>query len=176
MLEPMAVHQMAHVLGFGLLWDEEPWTAEQLLRAPSLGAPGADSHFAGSRAVGAFDAAGGGTYDGAKVPVENDTARYGAGALDLHWRESVFESKPQSTFELMTPTLRSAGARLSAVTVESLADLGYRVDPAQAESYRLPGSGGAPAPREGLLCSAPSGPAPRTADFPASLVRRFNAR
>ena len=175
MLEPMAAHQMAHVLGFGLLWDEEPWATQRLLREPSLGAPGADTHFAGTRAVAAFEAAGGEAYRDAKVPVENNTIRYGAGALDVHWRESVFKSKASSSFELMTPTLLPTGAKLSAVTIESLADLGYRVNPAAAENYRLPSSARAQE-HEGLRCTVSSVPPPRAAEFPANLMRSFNGR
>ena len=67
--------------------------------------------------------------------VENNTARYGAGGLDGHWRESVFGD------ELMTPTI-SVNAQtaqpLSKVTIASLADLGYRVDLTQADSFSLP--------------------------------------
>ena len=136
-LRPMVVHQMAHVLGFGLLWDEEQFG---LLEHPSIapgGVPvaGRDTHFAGRQATSAFDDAGGGVHIGAKVPVENDTGRYGSGALDVHWRESVFGA------ELMSSTLNAAQAPLSRVTIASLADLGYEVNPARADTYRLPGSG-----------------------------------
>ena len=83
-----ALHEIAHVLGFGLgsLWDG-------LLEEPSggffgAGVPRRDTHFRGASAVAAFDRAGGTAYVGRKVPVENDTSRYGRGALDTHWRES----------------------------------------------------------------------------------------
>ena len=125
-------HEFAHVLGFGLLWGDS-------LRAPSLGRsgnriPGQDTHFTGREAVANFNAAGGATYAGAKVPVENDTAEYGIGALDAHWRESVFGA------ELMTTSVVVADPPepLSAVTIASLADLGYAVDYSQAQSYLLP--------------------------------------
>ena len=89
------LHEIAHVLGFGLgsLWD-------RLLREPSgARVSGQDTHFRGEAAVAAFDRAGGTSYAGRKVPVENDTSRYGRGALDTHWRESVFGA------ELMTTTV-----------------------------------------------------------------------
>ena len=117
-----AVHEVAHILGFGL----ELWESRGLLQNPSEDNPTADTHFAGTRAIAAFDAAGGFSYDGAKVPVQN-------GGDDSHWRESVLD------LELMTPALR-LGERnpLSAITLESFADLGYSIDASQASSYRLP--------------------------------------
>ena len=80
--------------------------------------PNGDQHFNGPLAIAAFDAAGGQNYAGAKVPVEGG-----------HWRGSVFGD------ELMTPT--GTGA-ISAITVQSLADLGYGVDINQADAYTLP--------------------------------------
>ena len=129
-----ALHEIAHVLGFGLesLWND-------LLREPSVsqsGAsiPGRDTYFSGAAAVAAFDRVGGTSYSGRKVPVENDTSRYGRGALDTHWRESVFGA------ELMTTSVVIAdGAEpLSEVTVAALEDLGYQVDYRRAQPYGLP--------------------------------------
>ena len=52
------------------------------------------------------------------------------GSADSHWRESVLGA------ELMTPSLNSGRLNpLSAITIESLADLGYKVDITQAEPY-----------------------------------------
>ena len=117
-----AIHEIAHILGFGL----ELWESRGLLRNPSENNPAADTHFAGARAIAAFDAAGGSSYDGAKVPVEN-------GGDDTHWRETVLGS------ELMTPELRPGERNpLSAVTLQSFADLGYGIDVSQAHPYRLP--------------------------------------
>ena len=78
-LRDTVLHEIAHVLGFGLgsLWQE-------LLQEPSVGGSGSrvperDTHFRGEQAIAAFDAVGGSAYAGAKVPVENDTGRYGRG-------------------------------------------------------------------------------------------------
>ena len=116
-------HELGHVLGFGQ--HRPPWSG--LLSLPSWCTPGQDTHFTGQQALQAFEEAGG-TYDGDGVPVEH-TGR----GRDSHWRESVFGN------EIMTIE-RDPGARqvLSAVTVEALADLGYKVDPSGAEPYRLP--------------------------------------
>ena len=127
-----AAHEIAHVLGFGLLWDD-------LLKEPSLGrsgnrVSGQDTHFDGQGAVAKFNDAGGDTYAGAKVPVENDAAEYGIGALDAHWRESVFGAEMMTT----SVVVADAAEPLSAVTIASLADLGYEVDYSQAQSYLLP--------------------------------------
>lgn len=126
-LEELILHEIGHVLGIGSLWAEFG-----LLRNPSLATPGADTHFNGALAVAAFDDAGGTNYaEGAKVPVEN---RAGPGSGDSHWRQSVFRT------EVMTP-VASIGTPdpLSAITIQSLADLGYTVDVSLAEPYALPG-------------------------------------
>ena len=125
-----ALHEIAHVLGFGLgaLWDG-------LLREPSVGrVSGRDTHFRGEAAVAAFDRAGGTSYAHKKVPVENDTSLYGRGALDTHWREWVFGA------ELMTTAvvIEDGTEPLSEVTIAALEDLGYQVDYRRAQPYRLP--------------------------------------
>ena len=125
-------HELAHALGFGTIWH---------LVNPSIGpdgveVPGQDTHFSGPAAVAAFNAAGGRSYTGgAKVPVENDTERYGVGGLDGHWRESVFAD------ELLTSSLSidpGSNEPLSIVTVAALRDLGYSVDYTAAQQYTLP--------------------------------------
>ena len=128
-LEEVILHEMGHVLGIGTLWSRFG-----LLRNPSLYVEGTpDTHFAGPLAITAFDQAGGGAYThGDKVPVEN---RLGPGSGDSHWRDWVFDH------ELMTPTQNIGVADpLSAVTIQSLADLGYTVDVGLAEAYSLPGT------------------------------------
>ena len=176
-LERAAMRQIAYVLGFGLLWDEVPF---ELLKEASVAAGGAvaagrDSHFAGEEAVRAFDESGGAAYDGAKVPVENGTMKYGSGALDLHWRESVFGT------ELMTTALESATAPVSKVTLASLADLGYEVDYGRAELYRLPasGAGADPAAAAGGVRFVGGGrrrAAIAVAELPAGMMRSVNGQ
>ena len=126
-----ALHEIGHVLGFGTLWDRFGY-----LQDPAAGTASRlpDTHFSGALAIAAFNHAGGASYPGAKVPVENDTARY-PGAEDSHWRESVFGD------ELMTGGLRGVRGTfepLSRVTVASLADLCYAVNYAAADAFRLP--------------------------------------
>lgn len=127
----LAVHEIAHALGFGLLW-----RPLGLLRNPALGVGAIDAHFVGPLAIAAFDAAGGTDYTGgAKVPVEN---LGGAGSANLHWRGSVLGG------ELLRPLNRlGVPETLSAITIQSMADLGYIVDVSLAEPYALPGVGAA---------------------------------
>ncbi len=125
LLEAFVTHEMAHALGFvpGL------WDRHRRLRDPSLpDDPGADTHFDGPLAIAAFDAAGGAGYALAKVPVESGAQ---AGVSDSHWRASVFGD------ELMTPRLTGDSQPLSLITLESLYDLGYEVDLAEADSFNL---------------------------------------
>ena len=128
-LEEVILHEIGHLLGIGTVWNEQG-----LLVNPSLrGRPGTDTHFRGPMAIAAFNEAGGEIYTGGeKVPVENYAGR---SAADAHWRESVLDH------ELMTPTL-SLGVPnpLSAITIQSLADMGYFVDVSLAETFRLPGA------------------------------------
>lgn len=123
-VEDVVLHELGHTLGLGTIWHHTG-----LLALSSLFSPGADTHFLGEHAIEAFDSAGGTSYTSAKVPVENSM---GYGSSDTHWRESVLG------LELMTP-VQQAGERdpLSAITIESLADLGYTVDATLADDYEL---------------------------------------
>ncbi len=129
--EAVILHEMAHVIGLGIVWD-----VLGLLVNPSLpSSPGVDTHFIGPRAIVAFDDVGGTGYTaGEKVPVENEQG--GGGTRDSHWRESVFDN------ELMTGFLNAGANPLSVVTVESFADIGYVIDPTGADSYTLPAAAG----------------------------------
>ena len=105
------LHEIGHVLGFGTIWSELGFLKDL----------DGDTHFNGPLAIAAFDEAGGSDYAGAKVPVEKMDG--------AHWRPSELPD------ELMGPM---GGSVLSAITVQSLADLGYGVDATQADSYTLP--------------------------------------
>jgi len=135
-LLPTVVHEIGHVLGIGTLWD-----LFELLENPSSDEEELDTHFTGPRAIQAFDDAGGADFQGAKVPVANVG---GPGSINSHWREAVLRT------ELLTPQINAGSNPLSAISIESLADLGYPVDVSAADEYTLPGtSGGSAAMTEG---------------------------
>lgn len=117
-LEPVILHEMAHVLGFGTVWVE---------KGVLVGAGGADPVFIGAEALSlwpSFNL----DYPGTPVPVEN---LFGAGTRDSHWRESVFVA------ELMTGFIESPGVPtpLSKLSIAAMKDIGYAVSYATADSY-----------------------------------------
>ena len=118
-LENIGLHEIGHVLGFGTAWSRHG-----LVQDLSFADPDADTHFNGPLAIAAFDDAGGWGYTGRKVPVQKMDG--------AHWRTDVFVSN-----EIMLPW---GGPALSAVTVQSMADLGYGVDAARADPYTLTGA------------------------------------
>ena len=133
-LSAVILHEIGHALGFGV----HPWEDHNLLQNPSLAPDGfpiipePDTHFSGANAIAAFNAAGGSSYMDAKVPVENTEG--GSSSQDSHWRESILDN------ELMTPFLgeEEVAFPFSAITIQSMADIGYRVDDSQADAYTLP--------------------------------------
>lgn len=134
------LHEMGHVLGIG----GSLWTALGYLQNPSSSSPGStplDTHFNGVHAIAGFDQIGGTTYTGGqKVPVENAA---GPGSINSHWRESVLAN------ELMTPFLNAGTNPLTVLTVLSLRDLGYVVNPLSADQSsmsQLHGDPSRPAP------------------------------
>ena len=122
------LHEMAHVLGFGTVWE-----------TLNLVSGVSDRYFTGPLAIQAFDNAGGRSYSGPKVPVEDDSG---------HWRGSVFGD------ELMTASVRpdlDGSLPLSAITIQSLADHGYQIDVRRADAYVLPSPVSAKPASEHLL-------------------------
>ena len=128
------LHEIGHVLGIGTIWNDLGF-----LRNPSRGGnKGADTFFNGPLAIAAFDAAGGSSYTGGKVPVRNDGEPRSA---DSHWRFSVFGDELMAAGTYVSSfdeTHYKSNNALSAITIQSLADLGYVVDVTQADPYTLP--------------------------------------
>jgi hypothetical protein len=124
-LTNVIVHEMGHVLGVGTLWEEFGF-----LQNPSIvGGPALDTFHNGPNAIQGFNAIGGNTYtQGNKVPVEN---QFAAGTINSHWREGVLAN------ELMTGFINNGTNPLSELTVRSLADFGYVVNPAAADPFFL---------------------------------------
>jgi hypothetical protein len=118
-LVDVITHEMGHVLGIGL----SVWNLKRLI----AGAGGIDPTFlgeAGNREYGILK-----NSDPTPIPIENE---HGPGTRDSHWRDSVFAN------ELMTGFVGSADNPISRMTVASLQDMGYVVNPAAAEPYSLP--------------------------------------
>jgi hypothetical protein len=126
-LPAVILHEMGHVLGFGTLWIN-PFGLVQDPSDPDPQPPLADTHFTGAQAIAAFNAAGGSSYTGAKVPVMNVG---GAGTVNSHWRDEVFDP------ELMTGFLSDGFNPLSAITVRSLEDMGYTVSVTAVDPFSL---------------------------------------
>jgi hypothetical protein len=121
-LGDVILHEMAHVLGFGILWN---FLNNSLL----AGEGGGDPHYTGSSARGAFfSSVSGNPFTGNPIPVENSG---GPGTRDSHWRESTFDN------ELMTGFLNGAIRPLSAFTAATFRDFGYQVNDVVADSYTL---------------------------------------
>ena len=137
-LQDLYLHEMGHCLGIGTVWKRLG-----LLRNPSITTlfgiipvevDDADTHFAGAEAIEAFNNAGGTDYADGKVPVENEKG--GQGTRDGHWRQSVFG--PNELMEGFASPSAATRQPLSAITIQSLYDLGYSVDVNQADAYTLP--------------------------------------
>jgi hypothetical protein len=127
-LNAVILHEMAHVLGFGTIWNFNAGGGVPP-NAFLLGAPGGDPTFAGLGARSAFfGAIASGTFSGTPVPVE---ATGGQGTAYSHWRDATF------TTELMTGFISNPGIPnpLSAMTVQQFRDLGYVVNDAAADPY-----------------------------------------
>jgi hypothetical protein len=109
-------HEIAHVLGVGVLWN-----GMGLLSGTRTSSPG----YTGANAVAAYNAIFGTNVT--SIPVEADG---GSGTALAHWEESVLGN------ELMTGWFNSGQSNpLSRITIASLADLGYQVNLSAADTY-----------------------------------------
>jgi hypothetical protein len=117
-LDDLLLHEMAHVLGFGTLWEDY-----DLL----MGSGTSDPVFGGSTATAAFKLL---NPQALNVPVENTGQ---SGTRDGHWRESVLGS------ELMTGYLTTSTNPLSRVTIASFDDMGYTTNASAADQFTLGG-------------------------------------
>lgn len=115
-LDDVVLHEMGHVLGIGTLWQD---------KNVLIGAGTDDPRFTGNAALTAYRSLGG---SDAWVPVENTGSE---GTRDGHWRESDFGS------ELMTGYINATPNAMSALTISSLADLGYGTNPGAASEYSI---------------------------------------
>jgi leishmanolysin len=121
-LDDVLEHEMAHLLGFGTVWDLDGFLRDTTTQDPWFSGPDAEAAFRQALP----------SYRDKVVPVE---ANGGSGTTLSHWRESVM------TNELMTGFLNSGTNPLSSVTIESMADLGYTVDVSVADPWPTLASG-----------------------------------
>ena len=119
-LQDVIQHEMLHVVGIGTLW---------ITKGLLAGAHTVDSRFTGTFGINACIGLGGLPVCPTSVPVENSG---GAGTADAHWRESTFGT------ELMTGFIQSTN-QFSTMSIQSMADLGYTVNPLAADAYVIPG-------------------------------------
>lgn len=156
-LEDTILHEMAHVIGFGTLWEHLG-----LLQEPARTGRSANTHFTGAAAKAAFDEIRGDDYpDSEFVPVQHQG---GEGVWNGHWRELVFRS------ELMTPFPDRGPNPMSAVSIASMVDIGYaEVDYGVAEEYLLPPPQYAAVAAAGVEAAA--GPPGDTIDFGREILR-----
>ena len=125
------LHEMGHVLGYGVLWDVQGLLADPA--SPST--TGADPHFTGARSHRGVQCCRGNPVQRRRKSAGRRHRR-GPGTINMHWRESVFDN------ELMTGFVElgaSPGPQpLSAITIASFASQGYTVNPSAADPYTLP--------------------------------------
>jgi len=127
-LQDVITHEMLHVVGLGTFWGPRGLIVNSGQNGAGFTGPGA---IAGCRA------AGGTAICTSSVPVEDceglpETFGCGDGQREGHWKETRFRT------ELMTPYLSSVSNPLSVMTIRSLGDLGYVVNPAADDPYTVP--------------------------------------
>ncbi|MBK8006042.1 MAG: hypothetical protein IPK12_19565 [Gemmatimonadetes bacterium] len=130
-LADVILHEMAHVLGYGVLWEPIPgfWPSNFLTGSCPLNTPA----FTGAGSVAAYTGLNGGG-GATSVPVEDSgtcNGSSGDGTRDSHWEESVFQS------EVMTGFISGTVRPLSATTIRSIEDLGYVVDVSKADPFDI---------------------------------------
>jgi len=141
LLTTVLTHEMAHVLGFGTIWDDLGLLSE------SVASGGSDPRFTGEYATAEFNRLFNVNEIG--VPVENLGSS--GGTADTHWRELVFDA------EIMTAFLDTQVVNpISTVTIAQFADLGFQVDLNGAEAGGVIGDVAVSGPIDGgsLVTSA----------------------
>jgi hypothetical protein len=126
-LEEVITHEMMHVVGFGVFWDSK---AKNLLINDSTPATSSTAAYVGAGGIAGCRSLGAVVTCASSVPVEGTQG--GPGTLYSHWRESTFNN------ELMTGFLQKGFNPFSVMSIRSLEDLDYTVNPAAADPYALP--------------------------------------
>lgn len=131
----VVLHEMGHSLGYGTIWgarvntlsSTNPFFTGSAANTAYLnsngGAASVTPPVQGSCTAGNNEA-----IPRSAVPVENNG---GVGTQLSHWEECVFRS------EVMTGIITGSVRPLSLTTVESMADLGYTVNPSAADAFNI---------------------------------------
>lgn len=133
------------MLGFGTLWNTGDFPSlgidvvveDEIYQGLSV-FPSNTPKYVGHAGRFEYDALGGsgdllaedGTFNG--LSSAQIIAGNGRGSIDSHWLESEFQN------ELMTPAIGLGSNPLSLMSLRSLEDLGYAVDPSSADAFTLP--------------------------------------
>lgn len=153
LLDEVILHEMLHVLGFGTAWTSRGVFAVS----------GSGPRFVGTRARAAcVNDHGGASVCSSGVPIEDCVGipGCGAGTINSHWKELTFGS------ELMTGFVNTGFNPFSRMTIQSMADIGYGVDAAQADDFFL-------TPSLVLEGSVPAGVRLPEPTLPTHVVDRF---
>jgi hypothetical protein len=118
-LQDVITHEMLHVLGFGVFWNDLNLLSG--FDTPTVG-------YIGPGGINGCILVGGTNSCLNSVPVENSG---GPGTANSHWRETTFGS------EIMTGFANSPPMPVSVMTIRSMADLGYGVNPSAADPYQI---------------------------------------
>jgi Leishmanolysin len=120
--DDVVLHEMGHSLGYGTIWD---------LQGVSNTLSATNPFFTGTQANSAYINSNGGAAlvaGRSAVPLQ---ATGGVGTALAHWEETIFQS------EVMTGYITGAVRPFSLTTIESMADLGYVVNPAAADPFDI---------------------------------------
>lgn len=117
--EDVIRHEMGHVLGFGVIWNQRG-----LVNTVDSNVCVEDPRFAGALGLQEWQKLGG----TGEVPLENLA---GAGTCNSHWRENLLAD------ELMTGFVDFGKNPLSRLSIAAMGDLGYKVNLEAAEPYSL---------------------------------------
>ena len=124
----VVTHEMLHVVGIGTLWG---------FYGLRQGAQTPQTRYTGALGVGGCVAVGGASVCPGSIPLEALSETVGPGTADSHWSDGVFNN------ELMTGFVNSSTNNpFSVMSIQSLGDLKYGVNPAAADPYTVPAAAG----------------------------------
>lgn len=130
-LDEVVLHEMAHALGFGTIWQQLGLLQGAGTDDPRFLGPAATAEYRSIFNTTETSVPVTGTSDSKVTP--GGTVTPGTGSVDVHWREGIFRT------ELMTWFLDSGLPNpISRVTIASMQDLGYVVDLSAADPYSDP--------------------------------------